>query len=142
MMETIDTGQPEKPRINPAIAAEIDNLVREAEGDAASQAEARAAFDDSPEGRWRAAIEEIAPLCGMIHPDLTPTETEVNALAVGMAPALAKHFPDMSVTIPVELVAVVTVWTVFAPKVRTIKAKRAAAENAPQEVNPHAPESA
>jgi hypothetical protein len=142
-METIDTGQPEKPRINPAIAAEIDNLIREAEGDAASQAEARAAFDDSPVGRWRAAITEIAPLCGMIHPDLTPTEPEVNALAEGMAPALAKHFPDMSVTIPVELVAVVTVWTVFAPKVRTIKARRqAAAENAPQEVNPNASTSA
>lgn len=142
-METIDTGQPEKPRINPAIAAEIDNLIREAEGDAASQAEERATFDNSPVGRWRAAITEIAPLCGMIHPDLTPTEPEVNALAEGMAPALAKHFPDMSVTIPVELVAVVTVWTVFAPKVRTIKAKRqAAAENAPQEVNPNASTSA
>lgn len=134
---TIDVAEKPLP-MNPAITAELARLTSEAAGDAASQAEAQAAFDDSPVGRWRAAITEIAPLCGMIHPDLSPTEPEVNALAEGMAPALAKHFPDMSVSIPVELVAVVTVWTVFAPKVRTIKAKRQAAADHAPEINENA----
>lgn len=143
-METVETGQPEQPRINPAIAAEIDNLTREAEGDTASQAEAKAEYDNSPLGRWKAAITDIAPLAGMLHPDLAPTPEEVPVLAEGLAPALAKHFPDMQgFALPVEVVAAYTVWVVFAPKVKMIRAKRAAAEaEQPKEVNPNAPESA
>ena len=105
-METEQTSPAETPRINPAIAAELDNLTREAEGDTASQAEAKAEFDNSPEGRWKAAITDIAPMIGMIHPDLKPTAEEVPILADGLAPALAKHFPDMTgFTLPVEMIA-------------------------------------
>lgn len=134
------TGQPDQPRINPAIAAEIDSLMNEAASDNASQAEEKRQFDNSPEGRWRAAITDIAPLAEMIHPDMKTTPEEAEALAIGLAPALAKHFPNMDgITIPVELIAAYTVWTVYGPKVRTIREKRAAAL---KEVNPDAtPES-
>lgn len=142
-METVETGQPEAVRINPQIAAEIDDLMREAGSDKASQEEKRREYDSSPEGRWKAAITEIAPMAGMIHPDLAPTAEEVPVLAEGLAPALAKHFPDMQgFTLPVELVAAYTVWIVFGPKVKTIRAKRTAAEAEPREVKPDVSESA
>lgn len=126
--------------INPAIVADLENLTREAGEDAASQAEEKRQYDDSPEGKWKAAITDIAPLAEMIHPDLKPTPDEVVTLAEGLAPALAKHFPNMDgITIPVELIAAYTVWTVYGPKVKTIREKRAAAL---KEVNPDAtPES-
>lgn len=141
--ESQHAGQPEAPRVNPHIAAEIDALMNEAQGDRASQAEAQAEYDHSPLGRWKAAITDIAPLAGMLHPDLAPTPEEVPVLADGLAPALAKHFPDMQgFTLPVELVAAYTVWIVFGPKVQKIRAARAAAA-APKEVTPDAtPESA
>ena len=130
------TGQPDQPRINPAIATEIDSLMHEAASDTASQAEEKRQYDNSPEGRWKAAITDIAPLAEMIHPDLKPTPDEVVTLAEGLAPALAKHFPNMDgITIPVELIAAYTVWTVYGPKVKTIREKRAAAL---KEVNPDA----
>lgn len=130
-----------EPRINPAIAAELDSLMHEAASDTASQAEEKRQYDNSPEGRWKAAITDIAPLAEMIHPDLKPTPDEVVTLAEGLAPALAKHFPNMDgITIPVELIAAYTVWTVYGPKVKTIREKRAAAL---KEVNTDAtPESA
>lgn len=143
-MENEETSPAETPRINPAIAAELDNLTREAEGDTASQAEAKAEFDNSPEGRWKAAITDIAPMIGMIHPDLKPTAEEVPILADGLAPALAKHFPDMTgFTLPVELLAAYTVWIVFSPKWVVISEKRARARaEKMREVNPDAaPES-
>lgn len=147
-METVNpqppAGQPEAPNINPHIAAELDALLHEAQGDRASQAEAQAEYDNSPLGRWKAAITEIAPMAGMLHPDLAPSKEEVPVLADGLAPALAKHFPDMQgFALPVELVAAYTVWIVFGPKVQTIRAKRAAAAAEPKEVKPDAtPESA
>lgn len=139
-METVETGQPEEIRVNPHIAAEIDDLMREAGNDKASQDEQRREYDASPLGRWKAAITEIAPMAGMIHPDLAPTAEEVPVLAEGLAPALAKHFPDMQgFALPVELVAAYTVWIVFGPKVKTIRAKRAA-DAEPREVKPDATE--
>lgn len=61
-----------------------------------------------------------------IVPDLAVTDEETEALAVGLAPALAKHFPiSEAFALPVEVVAIVTVYVVFNPKIQAIRAKRA-----------------
>jgi hypothetical protein len=90
--------------------------------------EEKAAFDSSPIGLWQAAIRECVPPALSFVPDLAVTDEETEALANGLAPALAKHFPiNEAFTLPVEVMALATVYMVFAPKVQLIKAKRAAA---------------
>lgn len=144
-MNTGESGQ-ELP-VNPAIAAEIEDLLNSA-GDEKTEEQKKKEFADSPIGCWQAAIIEIAPMIALISPDLALTVhkdaqgntiDEVEALANGLAPALAKHFPSMKgFSMPVEFVAVYTVYMVFSPKIAVIRDKRAKAksENNVKEVQP------
>lgn len=89
----------------------------------------QAEFDSSPIGLWQAAIRDCVPPALSFVPDLAVTEDETEALANGLAPALAKHFPiNESFTLPVEVTALATIYMVFAPKMAAIKAKRTARE--------------
>ena len=133
---------------SPTITAEIDALMNEAHGEK-TQEQMQQEADNSPLGLWKAAIVEISPMVKMLHPDLElkkyKTEEgdiidEAQQLADGLAPALAKHFPNMSgFTLPVELIAAYTAYVVFAPKITVINQKReqAKAEKL-KEMNPDA----
>lgn len=92
-------------------------------------------FDRSPTGLWQAAIRECAPLALSFVPDLAINEAETEALAQGLSPALAKHFPiNESFTLPVEIIALSTIYIVFKPKLDVMRAKRLANEQL-KEVN-------
>lgn len=131
---------------SPTVSAEIDALMSEAHGEK-TQEQLQQEADNSPTGLWRAAIIEIAPMVKMLHPDLElkkhKTEDgdvvdEALQLADGLAPALAKHFPNMQgFSLPVELIAAYTAYIVFAPKVAVINQKRELAKaDKLKEVNP------
>jgi hypothetical protein len=119
--------QSEQPIVNQRVLAELNALEQEAATE--QQTESAAAFDTSPIGLWQAAIRDCVPSALSIVPDLAVTEEETEALATGLAPALAKHFPiSEAFTLPVEIVAIATIYAVFNPKISAIRAKRAAAE--------------
>ena len=89
---------------SPTITAEIAALTNEAHGEK-TQEQMQQEADNSPLGLWKAAIVEISPMVKMLHPDLElkkyKTEEgdiidEAQQLADGIAPALAKHFPNMN----------------------------------------------
>lgn len=116
--------QSEPTPVNQRVLAEITALEKEAHIE--QQADSKANFDTSPIGLWQAAIRDCVPPALSIVPDLAVTDEETEALAVGLAPALAKHFPiSEAFALPVEVVAIVTVYVVFNPKIQAIRAKRA-----------------
>lgn len=130
----------QKPVINQRVLADITALEQQAQTE--TKTESAANFDTSPIGLWQAAIRDCVPPALSIVPDLAVTDEETEALAEGLAPALAKHFPiNEAFTLPVELIAIATLYAVFNPKIQAIRAKRAEAEQL-KEVNPDAaPES-
>ena len=123
-----------QPPINQRVIAEITALEQEAQTE--TQTKSAANFDTSPIGLWQAAIRDCVPPALSIVPDLAVNEEETEALAVGLAPALAKHFPiSEAFTLPVEIIAIATIYAVFNPKIQVIRAKRAEAEQL-KEVTP------
>lgn len=119
------------------LKADLKQAKLESQFDKIKQEQAQNEFDSTPIGLWQAAIRECVPPALSIVPDFAINEEETEALANGLAPALAKHFPlDGALVLPVELVAVVTMYIVFNPKIQVMRAKKA---EALKEVNPDAP---
>lgn len=119
-----------------SVQADILALTHEAKTD--QKTESEAFFDTSPIGLWQAAIRDCLPVGLSIVPDLAINEEETEALAVGLAPALAKHFPiNEAFQFPVEVTAIIVVFGVFNPKIQVIRAKHA--EQKLKEMNPDAP---
>lgn len=119
----------EQPIVNQRVLAEIEELENEAQTEqtAKQKTESAEAFDSSPIGLWQGAIRECVPVALSFVPDLAVNEEETEALAQGLAPALAKHFPiNESFQLPVEITAIATIYIVFSPKIKAIRAKREA----------------
>ena len=114
------------------VKADLLALTHEAKSE--EKTESSQFFETSPIGLWQSAIRECVPVGLSLIPDLAINDEETEALASGLAPALAKHFPiSESFELPVELTAIIVVYTVFNPKIQAIRAKNA---EKPKEVNP------
>lgn len=119
------------------LKADLKQAKLESQFDKIKQEQARIEFDSSPIGLWQAAIRECVPPALSIVPDFALSDDETEALANGLAPALAKHFPlNGELSLPVEFTAIVTLYIVFNPKIQVMRAKKA---EALKEVNPDAP---
>lgn len=128
-LENDDFAELEKKARQEQLKADLKDAKLEQQSEKINQDREKAAFDSSPIGLWQAAIRDCVPPALSFVPDLAVTEEETEALANGLAPALAKHFPiNESFTLPVEVTALATIYIVFAPKMAAIKAKRAARE--------------
>lgn len=115
-------------------SVQSDILMLTQEAKTGEKTESAEFFETSPIGLWQAALRECLPIGLSIIPDLAINDEENEALAVGLSPALAKHFPiNESFQLPVELTAIIVLYTVFNPKVQAIRAKNA---EKLKEVNP------
>lgn len=159
-MKTENTEQAaEQPVVNQRVLKEIEALGQEVE---AEQTEAKAEQQAAQQAEtlsaiqvWEGVIKEVCPYLTMIHPELNLNRdrnlgtdespeyvNELDYFAAGVAPALAKRWPDMqSVSIPVELVAIYVTHQVFTPKIKAIKADLDARKKLKEVNNDATPES-
>lgn len=130
---------------NPMLAAELKALESEAADDEKTGSDGKPLdFDpDTPVGQWGMLIMEVAPPVFAFvdsENEFEMREQDYKTMAKGVAPALAKYWPDVqSFTLPVEVTAALVVVSVMGPKIKRVRARRAV-EAAKAEAN--APENA
>lgn len=137
--------------ISPSVATQIDVAMKKVESKKTDE-QIQEEEDLTPKGIWSKVIRENAKYLKLIHSEFElgikeknvfGVMTEVNELeelVEGLVPALVKKWPDpKEFVIPVELVAIYTLHSVFTPKLIAIRdefdAKKA---EKLKEVNPDA----